>query len=258
MTMDLAVTDRRVLIAGASRGIGLAMTEAFLREGAQVAMLARSAGPLQDAADKLAVLYGREKVLPIVADCAEEGDWGRVKARLTTDWGGLDVAVANVGDGRSVADPLPDTERFALTWRTNFTTAESTARAVLPALEESGGCLLFVSSIAGLEAIGAPTDYSVSKAAIVALTKQLAGKLAPRVRVNCLAPGNVHFPGGSWDDKLRADRHGVEELIASTVPMGRFGTPDEIADAALFLCSERANFITGAILCVDGGQTCSW
>jgi len=113
--------------------------------------------------------------------------------------------------------------------------------------------LLFISSIAGLEAIGAPTDYSVAKSAIVALTKQLARKLAPRVRINCIAPGNVWFQGGSWDEKLQADPERVKALIENTVPMKRFGTPQEIADVAVFLCSSRASFITGAV--VDGGQT---
>jgi len=73
--------------------------------------------------------------------------------------------------------------------------------------------------------------------------------------VNCLAPGNVHFLGGSWDVKIRADPQRVAALIESSVPMKRFGTPEEMADAALFLCSKRAAFITGACLVVDGGQT---
>ncbi len=128
-------------------------------------------------------------------------------------------------------------------------------RATLPMLEASGGCLLFVSSIDGLEAIGAPTDYSVAKSALIAQSKQMARRLAPQVRVNCLAPGNVHFSGGSWDEKVREDPQRVESLIQTTVPMQRFGTPAEIAEAALFLCSARAAFITGACLVVDGGQT---
>ena len=97
----------------------------------------------------------------------------------------------------------------------------------------------------------------MAKTALVSLAKQLARKLAPRVRVNCLAPGNVYFPGGSWDAKNQADPKHVKALIEATVPMRRFGTPEEIADAAVFLCSDRARFITGACLVVDGGQTVS-
>ena len=122
-------------------------------------------------------------------------------------------------------------------------------------LEKSCGVLLFISSIAGIEAFGAPTDYSTAKTAVIALAKNMARKLAKEVRVNVLAPGNVLFPGGSWDEKIKDDPSEVEKIIESTVPMNRFGMPEEIADAAVFLCSERAGFITGSILVVDGGQT---
>ena len=253
--MELGLSDKRVLVTGASRGIGLAIARSFLNEGARVALLARSNRPLEEKAATLISEYGPDRVLSIAADCADANAWPEVVSRIESVWGGLNAVVANVGDGRSVLDPLPDAERFALSWRTNFTTAEQAARASLPLLEKSRGCLLFIASIAGLEAIGAPTDYSVAKAALIALSKQLARKLAPRVRVNCLAPGNVYFPGGSWDEKIQVNRDRVHKLIEDTVPMQRFGTPEELADAALFLCSDRASFITGACLVVDGGQT---
>lgn len=253
--MDLGLKDKRVLVAGASRGIGLAVAEGFLREGARVALLARSPGPLDEVLRCLGAEYGPERVLAFPADCAEAVAWPPILAHIGSAWGGLDVAIANVGDGRGPQDALPDGTRFAAAWGSNFSAAEETARATLPLLEASGGCLLFVSSIAGLEYIGAPTDYSVAKTALVALTKQMARRLAPRVRVNCLAPGNVYFPGGSWDAKIQADPQRVEALVQATVPMKRFGTPDEMADAILFLCSERAAFITGSCLVVDGGQT---
>ncbi len=253
--MDLSLSNKRVLVTGASRGIGLAIAQGFLKEGARVVLLARTARYLADVAAKLSIEHGSDRVTEITGDCADTRTWSEVINRITLIWDGLDIVVANVGDGRSVSDSLPDQERFALTWRTNFITAEQTARFTLPLLAATGGCLLFVSSIAGLEAIGAPTDYSVAKSALIALSKQLARKLAPRIRVNCVAPGNVYFPGGSWDDKIQADRDRVERLIQTTVPMRRFGTPDQIADAVLFLCSDRAKFITGACLVVDGGQT---
>ena len=255
--MDLGLTGKRVLIAGASRGIGLAMAEGFLREGSRVVLLARNHEPLSEVAGRLATEFGEAQVLACPADCAEELAWPTVLQRIRSAWGGLDVAVANAGDGRGPQDALPDAVRFGTAWRTNFTTAEVTARATLPLLEASGGCLLFVSSIAGLEAVGAPTDYSVAKTALVALTKQMARRLAPAVRVNCLAPGNVHFPGGNWDTKMQTDPQRVKALIESTVPMKRFGLPEEMADAVLFLCSDRARFITGVCLVVDGGQTVS-
>ena len=93
------------------------------------------------------------------------------------------------------------------------------------------------------------------RSAIIALAKNMARKLAPDVRVNVIAPGNVYFEGGSWDEKIKQDKKRVDEIIKSTVPMNRFATPQEIADSALFLCSDRASFITGTALVIDGGQT---
>ncbi len=253
--MDLGIVNKRVLVTGASRGIGLAIADTFLQEGARVMLLARTKSALQEEADRFSAMYEQSRVLFSPIDCADASLWPTVVSAIEAAWGGLDVVVANVGDGRSVPDVLPGAEQFSQCWRTNFTTAEVTARSTLPLLAKSGGCLLFISSIAGLEAIGAPTDYSVAKSAIVALTKQLARKLGPRVRVNCLAPGNVMFPGGSWDVKIQKDPKRVEAMIDATVPMRRFGTPKEMADISVFLCSDRASFITGACLVVDGGQT---
>lgn len=253
--MDIGLAGQRFLVTGASQGIGLAIATALLAEGAKVALVARTTEKLVQVSNELGTRYGRDKVLTLSLDCADATAWSGALKTLQTTWDGLDGVVANVGDGRSVPQALPDADRFAQTWQTNFTTAEVTARATLPLLQASGGCLLFIASIAGLEAIGAPTDYSVAKTALVSLSKQLARKLAPQIRVNCLAPGNVYCPGNSWDEKIKADPERVEALIQATVPMQRFGTPAEIANSALFLCSKRASFITGACLVVDGGQT---
>ena len=134
--------------------------------------------------------------------------------------------------------------------------AVEAARAFLPLLEAAGGNLLFIASITGLEAFGAPVDYSTAKAALIAFSKNLARKMGPRgVRVNALAPGNVIFPGGDWDQKKTDDPARVEGMLRASVPLARFGTPEEIGAAAAFLLSPRAAFITGTCLVVDGGQT---
>ena len=166
----------------------------------------------------------------------------------------MDGVVANVGDGRSVTDPIPDTQQWLRVWGTNFDTALNTARVFHQMLVESRGCLLFISSITGVEISGAPVDYSTAKTAVIAFAQNLAKKVAPEVRVNVLAPGNVNFPGSSWDKKLRANPRKVKDMLKGRVPMRRFGKPEEIADAAAFLCSNKASFITGTVLRVDGGQ----
>lgn len=131
------------------------------------------------------------------------------------------------------------------------------ANAVLPHLIARGhGSLTFISSIAGCEAINAPVTYSTAKAALQSAMKSLSHLVGPHgVRVNSVAPGNVLFPGGTWERKLAEKRKFFQQYIRSEVPLQRLGLPEEIADAVVFLASNRASFITGACLVVDGGQT---
>ncbi len=253
--MNLHLEKRHILVTGASRGIGLAIAEGFLREGASVMLVARGSECLEKAAFDLQARYESDRVYAETCDCRSLAALSELRKKIKMQWGSLDVVVANVGDGRSVPDPIPEPEQWDRIWQSNFESALSTARVFLPMLKKSSGNLLFVSSIAGLEAFGAPVDYSTAKAAVIALAKNMAKKVAPEVRVNVIAPGNVYFPKGSWDEKQKLNPDRVKSMIESTVPMRRFGTPEEIADATVFLCSDRAKFITGSVLVVDGGQT---
>jgi 3-oxoacyl-[acyl-carrier protein] reductase len=254
--MNLNLGSKKILITGASRGIGLAIAESFLQEGAKTCLVSRGSNALFDNEKKLQDAYGLENAFACKCDCANIESLNNLKGKVESRWGVVDIVVVNVGDGRSVPDALPNDEQWQKTWNSNFESALQTARIFLPMLKKSKGSLLFVSSITGMEAFGAPTDYSTAKSAIIALAKNMARKLGPEgVRVNVIAPGNVYFEGGSWDEKIQQDEKRVDEIIKSTVPMNRFATPQEIADSAVFLCSDRASFITGATLVVDGGQT---
>lgn len=253
--MNLELDNKRVLITGASRGIGLAIAEGFLKENAQTCIVSRGSDLLYDNEDRLKNKYNADSIFALKCDCMKSKDLEFLKKKLELKWDSLDILVVNVGDGRGDSSALPDHEEWQRVWDTNFESSLNTSRIFLPLLEKSNGVILFISSIAGIEAIGAPTHYSTAKSAIIALSKNLAKKLAPAVRVNVLAPGNVYFKGGSWDEKIKQDKKNVDHIISSTVPMRRFASPEEIADAAIFLCSNRAKFITGSNLIVDGGQT---
>lgn len=253
--MNLELNSKRVLITGGSRGIGFSIAEHFLNEGANVILAARKLNDLKSAEIELAKKYGSKRVWSKLCDCTKQESLKELHDAIKKEFDGLDIVVANVGDGRSSLDSIPVNNQWMKMWSVNFESALFTARTFLPMLENSKGVLLFISSIAALEAFGAPVDYSTSKSAIIAFSKNLSRRVAKKVRVNVIAPGNINFPGSSWDEKIKLDAMRVKDLIESTVPMNRFGTPDEIADAAVFLCSERAKFITGSVLVVDGGQT---
>jgi 3-oxoacyl-[acyl-carrier protein] reductase len=255
--MNLGLANKRVLVTGSSRGIGLAIAKKFLEEGAKVCIVSRGSNELFNNEKELQNNYGKENVFASTCDCTSVSDLYALQQEIQFKWSGLDIVISNVGDGRSTADVIPNDKQWDKIWSINFESSLFTAREFLPMLRksETGGCLLFVSSIVAMEAFGAPVDYSTAKTAIIALAKNIARKLAKEVRVNVLAPGNVFFPGGSWDEKIKQDKGKVASLLESTVPMNRFGTPEEMADAAIFLCSDRARFITGATLVVDGGQT---
>jgi len=256
--MNLDLENKKALITGSSRGIGLSIAESFLQEGAKVCLVSRGSDALFQSEEKLQKTYELDSVIVQKCDCSNIESLKNLKEKIKNRWGGLDIVVANVGDGRSVQDALPDDDHWKEVWSVNFESALQTARTFLPLLKKSKGCLLFVSSIAGMEAFGAPTDYSVAKTAIISLAKNMARKLASdHVRVNVVAPGNVYFEGGTWDKKIEEDPDQVRNIIKETVPMNRFSTPEEIANPVVFLCSDKASFITGAILRVDGGQTVS-
>ncbi len=253
--MNLDLAGKVVVVTGASGGIGTAIARLFLGQGCRVALMARDVERLERTLKELEGDFNPEIILSIPVDCAIEHDLTEAISIIVKTWSKIDIAIANIGDGRSEQDAVPSSASFNMAFETNFETATNLARATQDELRKTHGNLLFISSIAGLEVIGAPTDYAVAKTALIMLSKQLSHKLAPEIRVNCIAPGNIFFTGGRWEELMKSNRDSVNAMIKDSVPLQRFGTPEDVANAAVFLCSPQAAFITGTCLTVDGGQT---
>ena len=254
--MHLNLNGRVTIVGGASRGIGLAVAEHLLTEGAHVVMIARGEAALQAEVDRLALHYPGS-VTAVTGDLADPCTATSAVEQALSRWSHVDIIVANAGSGAGPMGWRLSDEDWQGGFDRNFTPARRLVEAALPSLVDARrGAIVLIGSIVAVEAIAAPLPYTVAKAALGAYVKSLARQVGrDGIRVNAVVPGNVLFPGGTWDRKSQADPGGVREYIEREVPMQRFGTPSEIADCVAFLCSERASFITGAMLVADGGQT---
>jgi 3-oxoacyl-[acyl-carrier protein] reductase len=255
--MDLELHGKNVFVAGSSRGIGRAIAEAFLAEGARVAISGRDPAALGETENHFRALSPRAEVLAISGDLTDDAHCAAAIASVLNQWGALDILVANIGTGRGRPGTQYDAAEWASLYDMNLFGAVRIVSHALPAMfRRNSGSIALVSSITGIEATPAPLAYSSAKAALLNYAKNLARQAAPHgVRVNAIAPGNILFPGGTWEKHMANDPARVESYIHAEVPMRRFGTPAEIADAVLYLSSARASFVTGACLVADGGQT---
>jgi 3-oxoacyl-[acyl-carrier protein] reductase len=256
--MNLNINDKVFIISGSSRGIGKGIADVLLEEGAKVVITGRNKKDLKTTFDKLNDNFPN-KVQYHIGDLNKKGTIDSLEKKTLDKWSRVDGLVANAGTVKSVEDwNIPDID---WNWylKGNFSIAVRFVTHFIPLLRNSNGSIVFVSSIAGLEDIGAPLPYCSSKAALTAYAKGLARKLAPYcIRVNSVAPGNIFFPGGNWDKRMRTDPKGIKRLIKQNVPLGQFGTPLDIGNIVAFLLSEKARFITGSCFVVDGGQTTSF
>lgn len=253
--MDLGLEGKVALVTGASRGIGRAIAQRLAAEGGRLVLCARGAEALDAAARDLSA---RTEVTAVALDITEPGAPERLVEAALDAYGRLDVLVGNAGGNRR----KPFAETTDADWDElldlNLKAHLRCARAVIPPMRAAGGgAIAFVASIFGREAGGAGLSiYNATKSALISAAKIMSIELAPeRIRVNTVAPGSIRFPGSSWDRRVEADPEGMARFVADNLPIGRFGTAEEVADVVAFLVSERASLVTGACITADGGQS---
>ena len=248
--MDLGLKGKKAIVTGGTRGIGRAIASLLAAEGCDVAICARNREAVDEAVAQLARAGVRSTGGTVdVADLAALRGW---IAEAGDALGGLDIFIANVS---ALAQGMDEAA-----WRRGFEIdVMSTVfgiEAALPLLEHSGaGSIVAVGSTAMAEIYGPTRSYAAVKAAIVPYVKGLARNLAARnIRANIVSPGNVFFEGGVWDVTRQKNPEMFNSMLARN-PTGRMGTPEEVANAVVFLASPRASFITGTNLIIDGALT---
>ena len=243
--MDLELSGKRVLITGGSRGIGRAISTAFLNEGARIAICARDEAGLAVAAGELSEfgqVHYRPADIGVVGEPAALVDWAG------ETMGGLDVLVSNVS-----AMAGPDWEASCAV---DLIGTNALIRTALAHMEDNTGAnIVCIGSRAASTAAARIPAYAAVKAATVSMIKSLSREVARRgIRANVVSPGDIIFPGGSWDD-ARIEDGKLWNAILRENPFRRLGEPQEIADVVAFVASGRASFMTGANVLVDGGAT---
>jgi NAD(P)-dependent dehydrogenase (short-subunit alcohol dehydrogenase family) len=245
--MELRLDGKVALVTGASRGIGEAIAAEMAASGAKVMLSSRKQDALEAAADEIGTGGGETAVF--AAHAGEPDQIAACVAATVERFGRVDVLVNNAATnpymGRAIDIDLP---RFDKTWQVNFRGPVVWAQEAWRAsMAEHGGSIINIASIGGLTVESSIGHYNVTKAALIHLTRTLAADLAPGVRVNAIAPGLVKT------DMARALWEPAEQAIAARMPLRRLGEPADLANAALFLASDLASWITGQTVVVDGG-----
>ena len=251
MSVTFDFTGRRVLVAGGSRGIGRSIALGFARAGAAVSICARNRDGLEATRAELAAA-GARSAHASACDLSDRAQIEAWVAAAAGALGGIDVLVNNAsGFGAGDTD-----EGWDASFRVDVQAVVRASRAALPWLEQAAApSIVNVSSISALKPSTRTPAYGAAKAAVIHYTTSQAAMWARKgIRVNCVAPGSIDFPGGLWEQRKSSDPTLYERTRAS-IPFGRFGAPEEVADLVMYLASDAARWVTGQAIAVDGGQT---
>ncbi len=258
--VDLGLRGKVALVGAASQGMGRATAFSLAREGCKVAICARNPGPLEDAAKSIRTETGAE-VVPFAADLSQAAGVAAFVDGAKGAFGGVDILVANAGGPPTGSFETVTEEQWDQAWNLIFQSTARSVRACVPSMRQrGGGSIVAILSYS----VRIPIDNLVLsnsvRLGVVGLLKTLARELAKdRIRVNGLAPGAIATDRLVELHAIRAEREGrrLEDVQAEEtrqIPLGRFGTPEEIADVIAFLVSPRASYLTGMIVQVDGGM----
>lgn len=254
--MNLELKNKNVVIFGGSYGIGFSIAKGFLNEQANVHVISRSFEKLK--LNSLKSEFPGSNFFHYSCDATNQTEVKNISFGLLKNCDNvIDVLVLNIGNGKGKGDILENDFEWNQIWDINFNSVLYPIREFVDKVANKGA-ITIISSIAGVEFIDAPNAYSVAKSALITLSKNLSKKLAPNIRVNTVAPGNIYTTGGTWEVKMKMNPDSIQKMLYEKVPLKRFGLPEEISDLVVFISSDRASFITGSCFVIDGGQTISY
>ena len=241
--------DKIAMVTGASRGIGAAIAKRLASEGAKVAINYNSSK--EQALQVLSAVQEVSEGMLVQGDVSVQADAEKVLSQVIENWGKIDILVNNAGINRDKLLMRMDASDWDDVMNVNLRGTFLCTKLVVPYLiKQRRGNIVNVSSVVGLSGNPGQVNYAASKAGLVGFTKALAREVASRnITVNALAPGFI--TSGGMVDELSSD---AKETILKKIPMGRFGTVDEVAECCLFLCSDQSSYITGQVITMDGGM----